>query len=243
MRKTVTILLFFTCPLACDAADLAKVERKIGREPKYQNQPLYALIVFGSGLNPRVWMVLDGDTLYVDRNGNGDLTEPGESTKLENRNTDPASFEAVEIKASDNVQRKLRVWVYNWLARDKDRKLEPALSISDRDQRSYGAWGGWDSPAVWGSRPEVAPIFHVGGPLEMGFEQPARLVFRKSSPGMLELKVGVGTPGIGTGSFTHLKYWDDAIPEKAQPTAVLEFPNKESGGPPIRIEQVLKERC
>ena len=28
----------------------------------------------------RVWIVQDGDTLYVDRNGNGDLTEPGEVT-------------------------------------------------------------------------------------------------------------------------------------------------------------------
>ncbi len=29
------------------------------------------------------WLVRDGDTLYVDRNGNGDLTEPGEKVAAE----------------------------------------------------------------------------------------------------------------------------------------------------------------
>jgi hypothetical protein len=76
----------------------------------------------------------------------------------------------------------------------------------------------------------------------MGFEQPANLVFRKTTNRMLELQVGVGTPGLGKGSFTHLKYWD-TIPAKVQPTALLEFPNKIRGGTPVKMEFVLKERC
>ena len=35
-------------------------------------------LVGGADLHNRVWLVHDGDLLYVDRNGNGDLTEHGE---------------------------------------------------------------------------------------------------------------------------------------------------------------------
>jgi WD40 repeat protein len=57
------------------AQDLAKIERKIAKEPAYQTKtPKYCLLVFGLDAKTRVWLVQDGDTLYVDRNGSGDLT-------------------------------------------------------------------------------------------------------------------------------------------------------------------------
>src|SRR5215831_902468 len=60
------------------AADLTKIDRTIAKEPVYQNKPKYCLLVFGPDAKTRVWLVIDGDVLYVDRNGNGDLTEKGE---------------------------------------------------------------------------------------------------------------------------------------------------------------------
>lgn len=63
---------------AAVAADLAKVDRTIKTEPAYRSPPKYCLLVFGPEAAHRVWLVLDGDVLYVDRNGNGDLTEDGE---------------------------------------------------------------------------------------------------------------------------------------------------------------------
>src|SRR5262249_40201765 len=66
---------------ASSAADLTKVDRTIKKEPAYQTKPTYCLLVFGPKARDRVWLVLDGDILYVDRNGNGDLTEEGESIK------------------------------------------------------------------------------------------------------------------------------------------------------------------
>src|SRR5437868_9329865 len=60
------------------AVDLATIDRTIGKEPPYQSKPKYCLLVFGPDAKTRVWLVLDGDVLYVDRNGNGDLTEPDE---------------------------------------------------------------------------------------------------------------------------------------------------------------------
>jgi len=69
-------------PGATLAADLTKIDRKIAKEPAYQSKPRYCLLVFGPVAKTRVWIVLDGDTLYVDRNGNGDLTEEGEKVGL-----------------------------------------------------------------------------------------------------------------------------------------------------------------
>ena len=59
------------------AVDLAQIDRSIVKEPRYVGTPHYALIVVGPRAEHRSWLVMDGDeTLYFDRNGNGDLTEP-----------------------------------------------------------------------------------------------------------------------------------------------------------------------
>ena len=63
---------------AAGAADLSRVDRSIKKEPVYHSKPKYCVLVFGPEAKQRVWLVLDGDMLYVDKNGNGDLTEKGE---------------------------------------------------------------------------------------------------------------------------------------------------------------------
>jgi len=81
MRRTFP-LLFLSILLApqLHAADLTEIERSIRKEPAYQSKtPRYCLLVFGPEAKTRIWLVLDGKTLYVDRNGNGDLTEGGMS--------------------------------------------------------------------------------------------------------------------------------------------------------------------
>src|SRR5262245_52302093 len=52
----------------------AKVDRTLSKEPAYKNAPQYALLLFGKEAKLRVWVVLDGETLYLDRNADGDLT-------------------------------------------------------------------------------------------------------------------------------------------------------------------------
>ena len=73
-----------TAAAAESPVDLAKIDRKIAREPEYENQPHYALLVFGPEGKHRTWLVIDGESVaYVDRNGNGDLTELGERVDLD----------------------------------------------------------------------------------------------------------------------------------------------------------------
>jgi hypothetical protein len=86
------------------AADLAKVDRSIRREPAYRSRPGYCLLVFGPEAKHRAWLVLDGDALYVDRNGNGDLTEEGERVavpKWEPVKPHPACSQERRIQAGD----------------------------------------------------------------------------------------------------------------------------------------------
>ena len=57
--------------------------RPLLREPKYASQPYYALLAFGPKAQLMTWIVVDGEVVYLDRNGNGDLTEPGEHIELD----------------------------------------------------------------------------------------------------------------------------------------------------------------
>lgn len=60
------------------ASDLDQIDRVLLKEPAYPSKaPKYALLVLGPEARTRIWLVLDGTALYVDRNGNGDLTEAG----------------------------------------------------------------------------------------------------------------------------------------------------------------------
>jgi hypothetical protein len=78
MIRLAVFALLLTSALS-PAADLAAIDRTIAREPAYASRaPRYALIVLGPGAKDRVWLAKDGDILHVDRNGNGDLTDPGE---------------------------------------------------------------------------------------------------------------------------------------------------------------------
>src|SRR5215831_19039839 len=65
-------------PKPAEAADLSKIDRTIGKEPAYQSKPKYCLVVYGPEAKTRVWLVLDDDVLYTDRNGDGNLTDKHE---------------------------------------------------------------------------------------------------------------------------------------------------------------------
>src|SRR5262245_41075991 len=85
MNARLLLLASALCALSSSAfaADLSRVERVIVKEPSYRSLPKYCLLVFGPDAKTRVWLVQDGDTLYVDRNANGDLTEPGKKVICE----------------------------------------------------------------------------------------------------------------------------------------------------------------
>src|SRR5262249_35481831 len=70
--------------------------------------PRYALLVFGPEARDRVWLVHDGDTLYVDRNGNGDLTEFGEKVAAGSP-SDDRCFPVGDVRFGGRLHRELTV--------------------------------------------------------------------------------------------------------------------------------------
>ena len=85
---------------AASAIDYDKVARPLVKEPAYKTKkPSYALLLFGPEAKLVVWAVLDGETVYIDRNGNGDLTDDGERFATE------ADCKGVEIVDPDGKTR------------------------------------------------------------------------------------------------------------------------------------------
>ena len=60
-----------------------------------------------------MWLVRDGSTLYIDRNGNGDLTEADERVEADAKSSNPEtgefSFSAGDIPDGENVHKDLSV--------------------------------------------------------------------------------------------------------------------------------------
>src|SRR5262245_18710612 len=78
---TVATAVLFGQPAR--AVDLKKIDRTIAKEPVYESRaPKYCLLVLGPEAKTRLWLVVDGKTLFVDRNGDGELTGPDKRVPL-----------------------------------------------------------------------------------------------------------------------------------------------------------------
>jgi hypothetical protein len=238
------------------AADLTKVDRTIAKEPAYKSKsPRYCLLVFGPEAKTRVWLVLDGDTLYVDRNGNGDLTEKGEKVAMPPfEKKDKAGplllgwrqIEAGPITAAPKDLQELRLIQHKINPAHKpisDEEAEVLLGrppdglITEVLLPNHSAMADDAGMLQFASRPPDAPIIHFGGPLQISLLPMEKLVRGQET----QLRVWVGTPGLENGTFAVRSY--EGVPGDACPVADLEFANKEAGKEPIRRRVTLKERC
>jgi hypothetical protein len=247
-------------------ADLTKVERRIAREPKYSATPRYVLLVFGPEGRDRVWLVKDGDTLYVDRNGDGDLTGAGEKViakKGGSSEEEVRNFAAGDLSVGGKKYVNLRVNVmplkrmmFDEYAKRPDMqaalKADPqastlALAV-EMEAPHLKAKGrvtviagpiDLNGPLVPARKPADAPIIHLGGPLSVTFYASRPTMRRNRST---DFVLVVGTPGRGPGTFAMIGY-DDTIPATAHPTAEIVFPPEKSGGSPVKKRFEFKERC
>jgi hypothetical protein len=254
-------LLFGATP--AHAVDLHKVDRTIKKEPAYKGKPRYCLLVFGPEAKTRVWLVLDGDTLYVDRNGNGDLTEPGEKVAAEKEGAAEGNytFKVGDIRDGKRLHKTLTVHVEKIDHLASQDETAKAFRAKHPKARGYTVTvevevPGWKGVGVGGrvgaeafyrdangmlqfaDRPQDAPIIHFGGPLVVTLFAPQRLTAGRAK----DLVLGVGTPGIGPGTTAWVGY-EGLIPEKPHPAVDIVYPPKEPGGSPVRERYELKERC
>jgi len=263
-RSLVPAMILLLAPLA-QAADLTKIDRSIGKQPSYKSKSVkYCLLVFGPEAKTRVWLAHDHDTLYVDRNGNGDLTEPEERLSANKENSDPEQrqfyFDAGDIRDGKLLHKNLHVSVRNLdhLA-NADASLKKFLAANPQG-RGYtlhlevemppwkgSAPGGRVQQGVmpvddrgvlqFADRPEDAPIIHFGGPWHVTLSGSHQF-----TPGREEeVILFVGTRGVGPGTTACIAY-EGLIPEKAYPTLEITFAAR-GGEAPLKKSYQLKERC
>jgi hypothetical protein len=252
---------------ALEATDLTKVDRAIAKEPKYQSQaPKYCLLVLGPEAKTRIWLVQDGGTLYVDRNGNGDLTEAGEEVKAtKGDGTDAEAgvyeFQAGEIREGRLVHRQLRVAVMDITPQAANYPLIKAylakhpgsrghfvgLEVEQPGRTGEGLGGrlvqyanilDLNGVLRFGDSPQDAPILHFRGHWQIGLSEPQMLMAGRER----DFTVTIGTPGLGAGSLV-LTGYEKLIPEDAHPQLEIEFPPEKPGASPVREVYEIKERC
>jgi hypothetical protein len=246
------------------AADLSMVERRIVKEPVYRSTPKYGLLVFGPEAKTRIWLVQDADLLYVDRNGNGDLTEAGKRVAAEKRDAaedGEFAFKIGDVQDGARLHKELIVLVtkIDHLARQEE--SVKALLAKKPQARGYyividmdmpglkgtGVGGRVQQRAVYvdvngvlqlGDRPQDAPVIHFGGPWQVSLFSQQRLTIGRES----DIVLGVGTPGLGPGTTAWVDY-EGVIPADVYPTLDIVYPPKQAGEPAVMEHHVLKRRC
>jgi hypothetical protein len=183
------ILLVDGCAPSKSGVSSMAGEPLLVRQPNYRSAPGYCLLVFGRDPEQKIWTVLDQGVLYVDRNGNGDLTEPDERFEP---NTD--------VKDS-------RVFTVKQLRLLPDAKDECSLDLTVDANGSYSEvalraprWSTRHTQVTQGKippgrRPAEAPVIHFGGPLTMTLmEWEGETGDRVLRRGGYHLSILVGTP-------------------------------------------------
>lgn len=238
--------------------DLSQVDRSLRKEPVYESKrPQYCLLVFGPRAEPRVWIVLDGDVLYLDRNGNGDLTEPGERLLPDQNLHHPEDRPEIEILQSLILRHPLGtgeergrsilscrpdvIWFHV-------EQLLPREEFLDDPRWAY-AWkrpfrvalasvSEWEQGArvAFADRAEDAPVLPFLGPQQVTWTGRDREELREGEKaGML---VHLATPGIKGTVKTY-----QGIPKNSYPVVDIEFPARRPGGTPIRRHAELTTPC
>jgi hypothetical protein len=187
-RFVLAVLFALGIGLHAGAADLSAIPRTILKEPTYQGKPRYCLLVFGKDAKTRIWMVRDDQSVYVDRNSNGDLTEPAE------KHPSPGGFSLGDIGAPDGVRKNLSVYT-----------MADGTFRMNFGQRGAGGQyvgiGQMERPR-WGDKAENAPIIHFDGPMTLGrYGAPVTIPRDGGTNRRFSLRLLVGTPGLGSGTF------------------------------------------
>jgi hypothetical protein len=235
MRRFLSWLLMLAL-LACsaNAQDVSKINRAIAKEPCYTTKaPWYCLLLFGPEAKAKVWLVLDGDKLNIDRNGNGDLTEPGECVT---RAPGEDDFRVPELglKEGKSKYSNLRV---NWRPEgvsSAGHHLHVSVQIGDHDQ--------YATVFAKADRPAKATLIHFDGPLKPFFQiEPFKRQdhFTRGKEHLLGVSLVTTYPGVEWVQVSH----DKGIPVDVHPAVEIAFPGKAPGVKPTTLTVQLKHRC
>ena len=222
------------------AMDYSQVDRTIAKEPAYHSKPKYALLLFGKEAKLRVWVVLDGQTLYLDRNADGVLTGKDERfARIEDcRN--------VEIHDPDQKTSYLISHVVQLI---KDRESSRESLIVNIDIKGPLHYRQYCDVELKG-RAGDAKIAHFDGPLRVGprtvyWKVPANLALVTGDK-PADLHGGAGTMDAEHGCWVVVVSHNgdkSAFPNGVFPIVDVQFPPKRPGDPPLKKQYRLDKFC
>jgi len=254
------------------------------KELAYQSKsPKYAILAFGPKAETRVWVVLDlaydplrekpgkNDSLYIDLNGNGDLTDPEERIPVNvitSTHYDVSAKRQLEqhlpqFKAGDIVTRDGKLKKYTGLTVDvgwfvggqRYRWVALKVNVPGRGTQSVS------SPLLrFADKPADAPVIHFDGPLTMRLNMSTGILHhpvdytgkKEAAPPWYEeaplvrgqecdLTAEIGTPGMGPGTFALLTA--NIPPAEVHPIAEVEFRHRDPAKPATLVKVELTQRC
>ncbi len=235
------------------------------RLPEFDSdKPEFCRVSFpGSESAKTIFLILDGPTLYVDRNANGDMTEKNErvhATRSSRMSERDLRFQIGQIEVGTFVHESINLTVTPLENYDRNNSKASELLKTNPQAKAYSMSaeiqhehlkGSCDGSRVltlvkimdadgilqFGASPELAPTINFAGPFEIRLNDETRL-----RPGSeMEVVLAVGSKGKGPGTFAAISY-ENLIPDDAWPKLTLTTESKD-GGPPIETTFEMQHRC
>jgi hypothetical protein len=248
--------------------DLSQIERGIGKEPAYQEKPRYLLLVFGPEAKHKVWLVLDGKTLYVDRHATGDLSPLECRVNGEADGYHDCLFKVGDLTLGGQRYANLQVGInsvkegvgvgfdempmFKEFLAAQPKGMLFTVSVEVPFERPLPDLR--DGSPIEGTRHFAGP-YDATGILQFGARPQDASIIHFGGPWTFgpdgqqklvrgrreELALKLGTPGHGPGTFACICY-DNLIPDSAMPKLRIEYPI-EPGSTPVERTYVLESRC
>jgi hypothetical protein len=222
----------------CTADDnnwISKIDKSIVKEPKYRAKPRYALLVIGAESKIPIWIVHDDDRLYVDKNGNRDLTDDGPAIEAtQKRRLDRTSWDRNFVTAEWKMANGSHVRDFglrNWNYSDPEDQYGLSLTVDDKVPL-YAGWNALLSPSS-----KKAPVIHLGGPVS-----PQMLRYQKFELGTKPERFSIAFATPRELKIASARLNIDGLPATVKPIANIQWPTK-SGDPPLVTSHLLSERC
>lgn len=264
LSSSLLLLIYYGCAGWCmddPSVALAQLPRVIRKQPVYLGKPTYLLVILGDDIATRHWLVVDGKTVYFDRNSNSDLTDPEDRIEADpdKSDTDELYFKIGDIRVG-GLQHRNMVLTVSTVDTTANRAGAPPPRTLPGKALVGSIWGefevpGWKGRCAEGRVPRVVdPFDHTGYlVLEESLEL-ARIVHFSSRWSVClqhtqqffqgtesHIILNVGSKGAGTGTLAKLGY-EKVIPTDCHPKITLSFPPLNGTGLQDH-QQTLKERC
>lgn len=207
--------------------DLKRIERSLV-EPAYTNQPRYCLLVFGDSPFTRIWLVEDGDSILVDSNAAGDVTDSAKRKSPTNRSETrvaegdknvpykTSTYELGDIMPKGSTIKHTRLKVDKYQIGSSVPDYVVSVWVKGKVLQ-YVGWG----PLFSTSR-ENAAVVHFDAPVEPML---LRIKNLSKSANEVELSFCLGSRGIGTHSFAFVGF--ESVPKDIKTEIQVDWPTSD----------------